>query len=61
VIPAHTTTDLSVGLAREGERFNVSLIVKNLFNDTAHQTQSWNNYAPAVHRWIGVQLTTKLF
>ena len=60
-IPAHSTTDLSVGLIREGERFNVSLLVKNLFNDKTHQTQTWNSYTPAVPRWFGVQLSSKVF
>jgi outer membrane receptor protein involved in Fe transport len=57
-IPAHSVTDLAVGFGKQ--RFEVNLIVKNLFNDRTAQTYTWNSYTPAVPRWIGVQFTGKL-
>ncbi len=57
-IPAHSVTDLAVGFGKQ--RFEVNLIVKNLFNDRTPQTSTWNSYTPAVPRWIGVQFTGKL-
>lgn len=60
-IPGHFTTDLAVGFGKRGQRFDVSFLVKNLFNDRTPQTQSWNSYTPAYSRWFGVQLTGKVF
>jgi len=57
-IPAHSVTDLSVGFGRH--RFDVNLIVKNLFNDRTRQTSTWNTYTPAVPRWMGVQFGIRL-
>jgi outer membrane receptor protein involved in Fe transport len=57
-IPAHAITDLSLGFGKQ--RFEVNLIVKNLFDDRTHQTNTWNSYTPAVPRWIGIQFSGKL-
>jgi hypothetical protein len=57
-IPAHSVTDLAVGIGKQ--RFEVNLIVKNLFDDRTHQTNSWNSYTPAVPRWVGIQFSGKL-
>jgi iron complex outermembrane recepter protein len=58
--PANTLTDFSVGVRTAKPSFDVSLLVKNIFNDTAHLTQTWNTYTPAVPRWIGVMFTGKI-
>ena len=57
-VPAHSVTDLAVGFGKQ--RFEINLVVKNLFNDNAHQTNTWNTYTPAVPRWVGVQFSGKL-
>lgn len=59
-IPGHSITDLSVGVGRIDRRFGFSLLVKNMFNDTAHLATTWNSYTPAPPRWIGLQVTGKL-
>ena len=57
-IPAHSVTDLAVGFGKQ--RFEVNLIVKNVFDDRTHQTNTWNSYTPAVPRWVGIQFSGKL-
>jgi iron complex outermembrane recepter protein len=58
--PANTLTDFAIGVRTAKPAFDVSLLVKNIFNDTAHLTQTWNVYTPAVPRWIGVMFTGKI-
>jgi len=57
-IPAHSVTDVAVGFGKQ--RFEINLVVKNLFDDKTHQTNTWNSYSPAVPRWVGVQFSGKL-
>lgn len=59
-IPAHSTTDFSIGLGRSDRRFDVSLLVKNLFDDQSHLATTWNSYTPAPPRWVGVMVNGKL-
>jgi outer membrane receptor protein involved in Fe transport len=59
-IPAHYLADLSIGLGRKDRLFDANFIIKNLFNDKFHTTQSWNSFAPNTDRWIGIQLSSKL-
>jgi len=59
-IPAKTTADLSIGIATKNQSFDISLLVKNLFNDKTPSLQTWNSITPAVPRWIGVTLSGKL-
>lgn len=53
-------TDLAVGLGKSDRGFDVSLLVKNAFNDTTPQARTWNTYVPAAPRWIGVVFSGKL-
>jgi outer membrane receptor protein involved in Fe transport len=58
-------TDFSIGLGRRDKAFDVSLLIKNLFDDKTPLSRSpssntWDNYTPALPRWIGVVFTGKL-
>ncbi|MGC4061727.1 MAG: TonB-dependent receptor [Aquabacterium sp.] len=59
-LPSQHTTDASIGLGRADQKFDVSLIVKNLFNDDTPQSITWTSYVPAIPRWFGVQFSGKL-
>jgi len=59
-IPNSWTTDLGVGLGLQNKSFDMSLIVKNAFNNTTPQAQTWNSVTPAIPRWVGVQFSGKL-
>lgn len=59
-IKAHSKTDISVGLGRRDKSYDVSLIVKNLFDDDTPTSASWTQYTPAVERWIGLVFSGKL-
>ncbi len=59
-IAAHSTTDFSIGLGRKDQAFDVSVVVKNLFNDQTPLGRTWNTYIPAPPRWIGLAFTGKL-
>jgi iron complex outermembrane receptor protein len=53
-IPAHSTTDFSIGLGASDHHFEVSLLIKNLFDDQSHLATTWDSYTPAPPRWVGV-------
>ena len=59
-IPDSSITDLAVGIGRLDKTFDVSLLVKNLFDDKTALTQTWNSYTPATQRWVGLMFTGKL-
>jgi len=58
-IPGHSTTDANIGLGRADEKFDVSLIFKNLFDNLTPQAITLNTITPAYPRWIGVQFSGK--
>lgn len=60
VIPANSITDLAVGLGARNKSYDISLIVKNLFDDDTPLTKSATSYTPAIPRWIGIQFAGKL-
>lgn len=59
-IPDYSVTDLSVGIGKADRSYDVSLLVKNAFNDSTPLSATWNSYVPAVPRWVGVMFTGKL-
>jgi hypothetical protein len=60
-VKGSSTTDISVGLGqRAGNRLEVSLLVKNAFNNKTVQNQTWNSWSPAEPRWFGVTISGKL-
>ncbi|RTL24885.1 MAG: TonB-dependent receptor [Burkholderiales bacterium] len=52
--------DASVGLGKLNKTFDVSLIVKNLFNDDTPLSKSWSSVTPAIPRNVGIQFTGRL-
>ena len=59
-IPAHSTTDFVIGVGRSDRHFDLSLLIKNLFDDQSHLATTWNSYTPAPPRWIGVMVSGSL-
>lgn len=59
-IKKHWTTDASIGIGRSDQKFDVSLIVKNLFDDDTPQNQTLSTYVPAIPRWFGIQFSGKM-
>jgi iron complex outermembrane recepter protein len=58
-IRAHSSTDVSIGVGRSDRKFDLSLLVKNAFNDQTPLAQTWNSYTPSPPRWTGVMMTGK--
>ncbi|PUA29603.1 MAG: hypothetical protein B0W54_03205 [Cellvibrio sp. 79] len=57
--PGYSRTDASIGFGSIDGNLDVSLIVKNAFDDRTHE-RGWNSYAPWPYpRWIGVVFTGK--
>ncbi|WP_085316339.1 TonB-dependent receptor [Derxia lacustris] len=59
-VGASSVTDAAVGLGRQNNQLDVSLIVKNLFDSKVYQSQTWNSWTPALPRWVGVTVTGKI-
>jgi iron complex outermembrane receptor protein len=60
VIRPSVLADLAIGAGRRDKAFDVSLIVKNLFDNATPQARTWNTVTPAVPRSYGIQFTGKL-
>lgn len=58
-VDASTTTDFSIGLGKAKGEFDVSLVVKNLFEDDTYQSQTWNSWNPALPRTASIVLSGK--
>ena len=56
-IPSNWKVDASIGLGRLDQKFDATLVVKNLFNDRTPQNITWSNYVPADPRWFGIQFS----
>jgi outer membrane receptor protein involved in Fe transport len=59
-VPASSQTDLAIGLGRADAKLDVSLVVKNAFNDKTPTARTWNSYNPAVPRWFGITVSGKI-
>lgn len=59
-IPANFLVDAAVGLGKADKTFDVSLLVKNVFNNTTPLSQSWTSYTPGTPRSFGIQITGKI-
>jgi hypothetical protein len=59
-VPAHSISDWSIGLSNPKQTFDVSLITKNLFNNSTPQSITWDSYTPAVQRWVGIMFSGKM-
>ena len=60
VVDAFGITDLAIGIGRKDKLFDVSVLVKNVFDTNSGFLGTWNTYFPSNPRWIGVMATTKL-
>jgi iron complex outermembrane receptor protein len=59
-LPARTLVDLSVGLGSRSGSFDVSVLLKNAFDDNSRVAQTWNSFSPAFPRWWGVMFSGRL-
>lgn len=53
------TTDIALGIGRLNKSFDISLVVKNLFDDNTYQGQTWNSWNPALPRFAQVVVSGK--
>lgn len=52
-LPSYVITDFSIGLASKDGEYDLSLIVKNVFDENPHEV-GWTSYQPFLHRrWVG--------
>ena len=59
-IGSSSITDLAIGFGKRDQSLDVSLLVKNAFNNDEPLLRTWNNYTPAVPRWFGLVVSGKL-
>jgi iron complex outermembrane recepter protein len=58
--PDRARTDAAIGIGTRDKIWDLNLIGKNIFNDTAHEP-GWNNYSPdPCPAWFGIQLSGKI-
>ncbi len=60
VVGAQALVDLAVGAGKHDKSFDVSVIVKNLFNNETPQARTWNSITPGNPRTWGIQFTGRL-
>jgi len=60
VVGSQALVDLAVGAGKHDKTFDVSLIVKNLFNNQTPQARTWNSITPGNPRTYGIQFTGRL-
>jgi outer membrane receptor protein involved in Fe transport len=60
IIKAGSITDFGIGLGARNQSYDISLVVKNLFDDDEPLARTATSYTPALGRWIGIQFTGKL-
>lgn len=60
VVGAQALVDLALGAGKRDKSFDVSVIVKNLFDNQTPQSRTWNSLTPATPRTYGIQFTGKL-
>ncbi len=54
VVPKGSVTDVSVGIGQLKKNFDVTLTVKNVFDDKRHE-EGWTGYEPTPNRrWVGI-------
>lgn len=58
-VDGSVTTDFGIGIGSINKKFDISLIVKNLFNDKTYQSQTWNTWNPAIPRFTQVVVSGK--
>ena len=59
-LPAASLVDFAIGLGTADQKYEVSFLAKNAFDDDTSLARTWNSYTPATSRWVGVMLTGKI-
>ena len=49
-------TDISIGLGRQDRKFDISLVVKNAFDQDTGFNTTWSSYKPGIPRWVGITI-----
>ena len=60
VVGQSVLADLAVGAGKHDKSFDISLVIKNLFNNQTPTARTWTSITPAVPRTFGVQVTGTL-
>ncbi|MDB6061377.1 MAG: hypothetical protein JWM78_1480 [Verrucomicrobiaceae bacterium] len=53
-------TDLAIGIGNLDKSFDVTLLVKNVFNVNYDFYTTWNTFSPSVPHWAGIMFSTSL-
>jgi len=53
-IGGNSLTDVAVGIGNAKKTFDVSLLIKNAFNNQTPLLQTWDSFTPANPRWFGI-------
>jgi iron complex outermembrane receptor protein len=57
-VPSHSRTDASFGFGQKQDGFDVSIVVKNLFDDTTSEA-GWESFTPYPYRrWVGITFSS---
>ncbi len=57
-VPGHSRTDAAIGFGDPNEGFDISLVIKNAFDNKAHEV-GWVSYNPwPYRRWVGLTFAT---
>ncbi len=59
-VPSYSITDFSIGIGTVDQKFDLNLLVKNVFDNRTSQVVTWNSAVPAVPRWVGIVFSGKL-
>ncbi len=59
-VPASAITDVSIGISKLDNKFDIGVIAKNAFNDGTILGRTWNSYTPPFQRWIGLIASGRL-
>ena len=58
LVPGYTLTDGSIGISTLDNKFDVSFVVKNIFDKRPHEI-AWTTYEPYPYpRWVGLSFTS---
>ena len=60
VVGQSVLADLAIGAGKHDRSFDISVIVKNLFNNQTPTARTWTSITPAVARTFGLQVTGTL-
>lgn len=59
-VDSYGLTDLVLGIGSRDKKFDVALIVKNVFDVDYGSLFNWNSYAPSEPRWVGLSINARL-